>query len=68
VVVGFGLAGCYTLKFERQDLAMKARHLKLWVSLRALERDADWIYKTAIGRLIIEWLSGPETSGEITYL
>jgi len=23
--------GCYALKFERQDIAMKPRHLKLWV-------------------------------------
>jgi hypothetical protein len=58
--------GCYILKFERQDIAMKPRNLKLWVSLGTLEHDVDWRYKTAIARMIKEWLAGPESSGEIT--
>jgi hypothetical protein len=58
--------GCYILKFERQDIAMKPRNLKLWVSLGILEHDADWRYKMAIAGMIKEWLAGSESSGEIS--
>jgi hypothetical protein len=59
---------CYGLKFEPENRARGERHLKLWVSVPALERDSDWRYRTAIFGAISQWLSGNQVSGEITHL
>jgi hypothetical protein len=57
--------GCYRLKFDPVDRAREPRYLALWVSVSALKNDLDWRYKTAITRIIGEWLAGGQKSGEI---
>jgi len=59
---------CYGLKFEPENRARGERHLKVWVSVLALEHDTGWEYKTAISRAITRWLDGNQVSGEISLL
>ena len=54
----------YTLDFQPQDHSMPSRALKLWVSLSALENDADWNYKKAVSNIIFKWLVTSQVSGE----
>ena len=57
----------YNLKFEAEDRVRDARLLTLRLSLGALERDDDWSYKSAISKLIVEWLGSNQGRGEVTY-
>lgn len=58
---------CYRLKFEPEDRIRNPRHLNLWVSAAGLHHDPDWKYKTAIFRIISDWLDSGNSSGEIAY-
>lgn len=59
---------CYRLKFESEGIIKTPRHLSLWVSVAALERDLDWQYKRAISRIISDWLSSNQTSAEVAFV
>jgi hypothetical protein len=59
---------CYRLKFEAEDRSRDPRFLKLCISASGLQSDLDWRYRTAISRIISEWLDRNQTSGEIAYL
>lgn len=56
---------CYRLKFEPEDQSRDARFLNLSVSTLGLERDLDWRYKTAVNRIISEWLDRNQAPDEV---
>jgi hypothetical protein len=58
----------YMLKFEPQDHTRPSRSLRLWVSVASLENDPDWRYKRSISGVIMKWLGGGQSAGEISLL